>query len=122
MVRYTFKNVQHSVYVRTSSVPDEMDPYDYFTRRWSSTSNVLGTDFELYDSLDDARAKQDQWGFCNYSPHGPGYPRDCGKTGRVDYRWFVMPGRYAHLPAITRTSFALFTGAQCPSPSASLFG
>merc|ERR1712127_698459 len=56
VVRYEFKNLQHSVYVRTSSVPDEMDPYDYFTRHWRSTSNRLGQDFELYDSLDDARA------------------------------------------------------------------
>ena len=122
MVRYTFKNVQHSVYVRTSSVPDGMDPYDYFTRHWISTSNVLGTDFELYDSLDDARAKQDQWGYCNYDDEGVGYPRDCGKTGNVGGRWFAMPSSSKYSVTITGASFALFTGAQCPSPSASPVG
>ena len=117
VVRYRFKNLQHSVYVRTSSVPDGMDPHDYFTRHWSSTSNVLGTDFELYDSLDDARANQDQWGYCNYDDEGVGYPRDCGKTALVGARWFAMPSSSRYSGTITGASFALFTGAQCPSPS-----
>jgi len=105
--RYTHQNEMHSVYVRTSSVPDGMDAYDYFTQTWNSTNNVLGTDFELYDSLDDARARQDQWGYCNYDDIGVGYPRDCGKTALVGGQWFAM--------GQSLRSFALFTGAQCES-------
>ena len=117
VVRYEWKIGQiHSVYVRTSPVPDAMDPYDYFTQTWRSTNNVLGTDFELYDSLVDVRANQRQWRYCNYDDSGVGYPRDCGKTGAVGVQWFAMPGSRVWSYTSKSGSFALFTGARCPSP------
>ena len=110
VVRYSLKTVVHSVYVRTSSVPVGMNAYDYFTKTWSSNNNKRGTDFEIYDSLNDAQAENDPWSFCNFDDPGVGYPRDCGKSGQVDGQWFSM----SRAGAI----FELFTGAPCPSPAA----
>ena len=110
VVRYSLKTVVHSVYVRTSSVPVGMNAYDYFTKTWSSNNNKRGTDFEIYDSLNDAQAENDPWSFCNFDDPGVGYPRDCGKSGKVDGQWFSM----SRAGAI----FELFTGAPCPSPAA----
>jgi hypothetical protein len=94
-----------------------MNAYDIFTRNWFSNNNVLGTDFWIYDSLNDAQADSNRWGFCNYNDPGVGYPRDCGRWGSVGSKWFAMPnGRFSS--RLYGATFELFTGSQCPSPVA----
>ena len=103
------------MYVRTSAVPVGMNAYDYFTQNWFSSNNVLGKDFWIYDSLNDAYAKTNRWSACNYDGPGVGYPRDCGKSDLVGYQWFAMPNSPNSLVSAARgASFELFTGAQCP--------
>ena len=113
VVRYRFEeSTVHSVYVRTSMIPDTMNPYGYFTSEWSDTSNELGTDFELYDSLSDARSKSGKWTFCNYNDPPVGYPRDCGKDGYVAHLWFSQPGS-RH--GARGDSFEIYAGDDCPT-------
>ena len=121
VVRYSLKTRVHSVYVRTSSLPVGMDAYDYFTENWFSKNNVLGTDFWIYNSLNDAQAETNRWLFCNYDDPGVGYPRDCGKKHKVSHQWFAMPNSTKFPGPAQRwllgSTFELFTGAQCPSPA-----
>merc|ERR1712127_993004 len=63
--------------------------------------------------LDDARANQGQWGYCNYDDEGVGYPRDCGKTSQSGGKWFAMPSSSRYRGGWAQ--FELFTGAQCPA-------
>jgi hypothetical protein len=50
---------------------------------WSSSGNTLGTDFNLYSTLEDAKADSNPWPFCNYDDPGVAFPRDCGPVGAV---------------------------------------
>merc|ERR1712238_608827 len=52
--------------------------------RWN---NVMGIDFNLYSTFDDAKNDVNQWSFCNYDDPGIGFPRDCGPTGYVPSEW-----------------------------------
>ena len=109
VVRYRYEEASvHSMYVRTSMIPDSMNPYLYFTHTWRNANNVLGTDFELYDSLSDARAESGKWTFCNYNDQDTGYPRDCGKDGYVPHQWFSKRHRNGY-------SFEIYVGEDCPT-------
>tara|TARA_B100000497_G_C7466878_1_gene287985 strand:- start:19 stop:567 length:549 start_codon:yes stop_codon:yes gene_type:complete len=118
VVRYNYNTGVHSVHVRTSSVPVGMDACHIFTQGWSGNDNLLGTDFWIYDSLDDAQADINRWGYCNYGTPGVGYPRDCGRQDYVAWTWFSMPNVRASPAGNHGASFELFTGSQCPSPVA----
>jgi hypothetical protein len=50
-------------------------------------SNNLGSDFNLFSSMEDAKHHQTAWPFCNYNDPGIGFPRDCGPNGHVAYTW-----------------------------------
>jgi hypothetical protein len=49
--------------------------------------NVLGTDFNLYSTYEDAKAGTNPWTHCNYNDSGIGFPRDCGPKGLVWNQW-----------------------------------
>ena len=65
---------------------DSFDLYSY-TYNWLSTNNILGTDFNLYSSLDDALNEENAWTYCNYDDANVGMFRDCGPTGHQIYEW-----------------------------------
>lgn len=77
-------------YKRITEIPPK-ETYDFlanFMDDWFSTpSNLLGVDFDLYSSYEDAIAEVGKWTFCNYNDNGVGFPRDCGKTGRKNHNW-----------------------------------
>lgn len=49
--------------------------------------NVLGVDFNLYSTYEDAKAGTNSWTYCNYNHGGVGFPRDCGPNGSVSNQW-----------------------------------
>lgn len=57
-------------------------------------NNHLNVDFRMYSSMQDLVADQNRWTFCNYvsSGNAPGFPRDCGATGRVNGNWNRVTG------------------------------
>ena len=52
IVQYVRQGSVHSVYVRTSDIPQGFDAYSLFTHTWSSVNNLLHSDFNLYDNLE----------------------------------------------------------------------
>ena len=83
---------------------------------WRNRNNQLGIDFALYDSIGDARQDRGAWTFCNYNDPDVGYPRDCGRQGRVINTWFSMPGGRINARLLTSgAGFSIYTGKDCPS-------
>jgi len=58
-----------------------------YTFDWESTNNVLGDDFNLFSTLEDALADTNPWKYCNYDDDQIGMFRDCGPTGYVAHEW-----------------------------------
>ena len=59
---------------------------------WTSTDNILGTNFNLYSSLQDALNDINPWLFCNYDDYsfrgiGKSAFLDCGPEGEVPGQW-----------------------------------
>ena len=95
-------------YKRLTTYPSSTSIYDLIHTTWSSTGNILGTDFNLYSTHKDALADTNPWLTCNYDDPGVGFPRDCGPTsgvggqwqsstrsGQSDWAWFVdIPSNY----------------------------
>ena len=63
------------------------DAYTYMLDYWQSASNVLGSDFKLYSTLEDTLADTNPWTYCNYDFAGLGFPRDCGPLVYTDMNW-----------------------------------
>jgi len=114
VVRYTRNGDVHSIYMRVSAVPVGFNAYDLFTYTWSSVDNTLHGDFEIYSNYADLLATQNEWQFCNYGDPGVGYPRDCGKLGKVDNEWFSLPGN-KNAPGLSNgASFQIHQSCNCP--------
>jgi len=73
--------------------------YDWFSNKkieGKSITNVMNTDFKLFNNLEDAKANRNPWKFCNYDDAGVGFPRDCGKKSAVGGKWISFyPGKKA---------------------------
>jgi len=128
IVKYTRNGAVHSIYHRTAAIPSGFNAYSLFTHTWSDTNNVLGTDFEIYDTYDDLLGGTNKWTYCNYDDSDVGYPRDCGKSGSVANTWFSMPdGEHSARGLTSGASFELWTGGGCglaippPPPPPPLF-
>lgn len=128
VVRYIRGETVHSVYKRKTAIPNSLDPYRLFFYEWAEADNVLHTDFDIYDSEEDARAEAGAWSWCNFDDWDVGYPRDCGKNGRVNYEWFSMPegsppfGDHNYGPTRTFSrgltngvQFQVYAGHDCPA-------
>jgi len=74
------------IYYKRYTDLDSFDLYTY-TYDWESTNNVLGTDFNLFSTLEDALADTNAWTYCNYNDNNIGMFRDCGPTGHVPSEW-----------------------------------
>jgi len=62
------------------------DLYSY-TYDWKKTDNVLGVDFNLYSTFDDAVNDREPWEFCNYDDQNIGMFRDCGRKASIGWQW-----------------------------------
>ena len=73
----------------TNTTAGEVYFLDVFMNRWASYRNVLGTDFEMYGTYEDALAGTNKWLFCNYDyfSHPVGFPRDCGPFSYTGDQW-----------------------------------
>ncbi len=49
--------------------------------------NILGQDFNIYSTYEDALAGTNAWSSCNYDDAGIGFPRDCGDNGLIGGQW-----------------------------------
>ena len=84
---------QQIVYYRRFTDIDTFDVYNSM-KIWTSTDNVLGTDFGLYSTFEDAVDGTNMWQYCNYggssstsTTDAVGAFRDCGITGYDDCDW-----------------------------------
>jgi len=77
--------------------PEESHFLYLFMNQWVSAHNLLGVDFEMYSTYEDALAGENPWTSCNYDHVNVGFPRDCGPTGHVSSNWnsYVRGGGYA---------------------------
>ena len=125
LVKYVRNGADHAYYHRITDIPSNFDAYSLFTYTWKDTNNVLGTDFDLFDTLDDLRSSANKWQFCNYNDPDVGFPRNCGKETSVGDTWFSMPGdRFNARGLEGGASFEMWSGGGCPGmvdpiPSAS---
>ena len=81
------------IYKRITPLPlgSSFSIYSYMTHVWSSASNLLGVDFNLYSSWDDMAAKTNTWTYCDYddTANRVGFPRNCAPTPSQSerYQW-----------------------------------
>ena len=116
VVKYVRNGVDYAFYTRTSDIPSDFNAYSIFTYTWANSDNVLGTDFEIYSSLDDLKSGSNKWSFCNYNDPDVGFPRDCGPNGYIANTWFSFPGGKYNARGLTSGSgFELWDGSDCPS-------
>ena len=59
-------------YKRLTPVPEGMDVRMLFLDSWISEGNMLGVDFNLFSSFEDALADANPWQYCNYNDPGIG--------------------------------------------------
>ena len=78
------------VYARYTDGGD-IDFQNLFLQDWFSSpeggANVMGTDFELFSSIEDAMSGDNPWTECNFDDPGVGFPRDCGPDGLLGGQW-----------------------------------
>lgn len=116
VVRYTHADTRgNSVYVRHGEAYTG-DAYDLFTHFWVRADNEFHVDFDIYGTIENARADEDKWESCSFSddpnpPHvGVGYPRDCTPRPDMTSFWYPSGG-----PSPTgRGFFEVYTGQDCP--------
>ncbi len=114
---------EHSLiyYKRLTCLPSSFSIYDNMLTTWSSTNNVLNTDFKLYSSYTDLVNDVNSWTYCNYDDTGVGAFRDCGLSGYVAMQWvsFSVGGTrsdYAfYLVNTTGTSYYRSTCTNSPT-------
>jgi len=73
-------NTSHKdiIYKRLTNVPSDMDIENLFLANWFDDDNVLGVDFKLYSTFEDAQEDENEWLYCNYNDPEIGFPRGCG--------------------------------------------
>merc|ERR1719334_471535 len=74
------------IYYKRLTMVNSFDLYSY-TDNWFSENNILGTDFNLYSTLEDAINDNNRWAYCNYDEPNIGMFRDCGPNGGQGWEW-----------------------------------
>jgi hypothetical protein len=93
------------------------DAHALFTYLWAKQNNAFHSDFDIYPSLEEARAGTNPWQFCNFSDEPQpnhftvGFPRDCGPTSYQPHIWFHATR--AEGPQ-TQGYLEMYTGGSCP--------
>jgi hypothetical protein len=78
---------QEIFYQRVTSIPASFSIYSNLIDTWTSTNNILNTNFQLFGSYSDFSSQLNAWQVCNYDSWGVGFPRDCGPTGLITRQW-----------------------------------
>jgi len=95
-----YRAYQDVYYKRHTAVPADMDLLEYLKSEWKSENNLMGTDFDLFSTYDQALSQEEyhKWRYCNYDYSKVGFPRDCGKYGYSGCNWnsFTRSGCYAY--------------------------
>jgi hypothetical protein len=92
------------------------DAHRLFTDFWVQADNAFHTDFDIYPTVDDARAGTNPWTYCNFSDQpnpdhtGVGFPRDCGPTGYQPHIWFSTSRHNGN-----SGFFEVYVGSDCPA-------
>mmetsp|Transcript_7616 Transcript_7616/g.10840 ORF Transcript_7616/g.10840 Transcript_7616/m.10840 type:complete len:538 (+) Transcript_7616:174-1787(+) len=94
-------------YKRFTPIPQTINFLQLLMNQWSKDNNVMGVDFNLYSTYEEAVAGHptrdgvkdpNAWTYCNYSSNDNiGFPRDCGPHGWVSCNWnsYRRDGCYA---------------------------
>jgi hypothetical protein len=110
------------IYMRRTGDKEKNLPFDMLTmvlEDWFDTpNNILGTNFDLYDTYAHALAQTNKWAFCNYNDAGVGFPRDCGKYGSVGFNWNSIDRTTGGIKRGGKTNF-YFAVETTSGPSAS---
>merc|ERR1712157_664227 len=97
------------IYKRLTSV-GTINFKNLFLANWFSNpqgnSNLRGTDFNLFSSMDDALNDANPWTYCNYNDPGVGFPRDCGPTSWTPSEWNSVRKTWGE----TDFAYYLYTG------------
>ena len=80
----TCNSSHQEIYYKRITDINTFDVYSVM-KLWTSTNNLLGIDFKLYSTLQDALADTNGWSYCNYDDFAGevGAFRDCGPSGFV---------------------------------------
>eukprot|EP01084_Bolivina_argentea_P152367 265810_1 len=93
------------IYYKRLTFVETFDVYNAMIH-WQSSHNELGTDFQLYSTLQDALNDNNPWLYCNYDD-APGAFRDCGPTVITEGQWTArndgLPSRFSIYTPITLT-------------------
>eukprot|EP01052_Picozoa_sp_SAG31_P041927 SAG31_NODE_6497_length_1995_cov_1.741034_2_plen_319_part_00 len=89
---------RHEVYYKRLSASDDFNAYTNMVDTWASSNNLIGEDFNIFSSYEDALANANAWTTCNYDIRGIGFPVDCGPNGLVRGCQLYSRGRgqYCH--------------------------
>lgn len=75
-------------YKRTTPIPANFSVYQNIKYIWASASNLLNTDFKMYNTIADLQNDTNSFQYCNYDDlNGIGGFRDCGLSGPSDTQW-----------------------------------
>ena len=72
------------VYFKRKAGSSNFDAYTNMLVTWSDHNNKMGTDFNIYASLNDALQGRNPWKYCDYNDPGIGFPRDCGPNEKSE--------------------------------------
>jgi hypothetical protein len=98
-IRYDIAGVPYNYYSRVK--PDDgFRPYEMMNDCWrseySGKPNKIGSDFQMFQTEADLVAKSNPWTHCSNDDcggnHLVGYPRDCGATAAVAFKWHLIKG------------------------------
>jgi hypothetical protein len=70
---FQFKTI---FYKRITEIPSVLSIYKLFND-WKSYTNILNTDFKLYNSYDDLLSDTNSWDKCTYDEPSVGFPKTC---------------------------------------------
>ena len=102
------------IYYKRLRNKDTFDAYGNMKELWSSSDNILGTDFNLYSTLSDALSDTNAWTFCNYDDTTLNIAafRDCGPSQSNGGQWtvdvFTFPADQS-LYSIKEVLFSIYT-------------
>eukprot|EP01041_Mallomonas_annulata_P010098 gene10098-21038_t len=97
--KYVISGNVYNVYKRLTS--KDFNLYSNLALMWSDNNNILNKDFQMFSTYADLVSGNAPWQFCNYVEnmnYYTGYPRDCGPTGPVIFKWtsFIPPPRHPY--------------------------
>ena len=98
-IRYDIAGQPYNYYSRVKP-NDGYRPYEMMNDCWrseySGKPNKVGADFQMFSTEQDLLAKTNAWTHCSNDDcdggHLVGYPRDCGPTEAVAFKWHLIKG------------------------------